>query len=94
MMLDPEQWELVLQVYAGHPVPALTLAYQLIEIKRSLKRGQKGIADATAGLDLAVEALYLHTDFHKMGRTLFQSTIEGRLKPEQEEKLRNLGLKI
>jgi hypothetical protein len=29
--------------------PALTLAYQLIEIKRSLKRGQKGIADAIAG---------------------------------------------
>ena len=57
MMLDPEQWEMVLQVYAGHPVPALTLAYQLIEIKRSVKRGQKGIPDAIAGLDLAVEAL-------------------------------------
>jgi hypothetical protein len=94
MMLDPEQWEMVLQVYAGHPVPALTLAYQLIEIKRSLKRGQKGIADAISGLDLAVEALYLHSDFHNMGRTCFQRTIEGRLKPEQEEKLRELGVKI
>ena len=94
MMLDPEQWELVLQVYAGHRVPALTLAYQLIEIKRSLKRGQKGIQDAIAGLDLAVEALYPHTDFHKMARTLFKLTIEGRLKPEQEEKLRNLGVKL
>jgi len=51
MMLDPEQWEMVLEVYARHPVPALTLAYQLIEIKRSLKRGQKGIPDAIAGLD-------------------------------------------
>ena len=94
MMLDPEQWEMVLQVYAGHPVPALTLAYQLIEIKQSLKRGQKGIPDAIAGLDLAVEALYPHTDFHKMGRTFFQRTIEGTLKPEQEEKLRNLGVKM
>jgi hypothetical protein len=94
MMLDPEQWEMVLEVYAGHPVPALTLAYQLIEIKRSLRRGQKGISDAIAGLDLAVEALYPHTDFHKMGRQLFQLTIEGRLKPDQEEKLRELGVKL
>jgi hypothetical protein len=44
--------------------------------------------DAIAGLDLAVEALYPHTDFYKMGRTFFQRTIEGNLQPEQEEKLR------
>jgi len=93
-MLDTEQWEMVLQVYTGHPVPALTLAYQLIEIKRSLRRGQKGIPNAIAGLDLAVEALYPHTDFHKMGRQLFQLAIEGRLKPDQEEKLRELGVKL
>ena len=63
-------------------------------INRSLKRGQKGIADATAGLDLAVEALYPHSDFHNMARTFFQRTIEGRLKPDQEEKLRELGVKL
>jgi hypothetical protein len=94
MILDPEQWKIVLEVYAGHPVTALTLAYQLIEIRRSLKRGQKGISDAIASLDLAVEALYPHTDFHKMGRTFFQRTIEGNLKPDQEETLRKLGVKI
>jgi len=93
-MLDQEQWKLVLEVYAGQPVAALTLAYQLIEIKRSLKNGQKGITDAIAGLDLAVEALYPHTDFYNMGRTFFQRTIEGRLKPEQENKLRELGVKL
>jgi hypothetical protein len=94
MMLDPEQWKIVLEVYAGHHVAALNLAYQLIEIKRSLKRGQKGIQDAMDALDLAVEALYPHTDFYKTGRTFFQQTIEGRLKPEQEEKLRQLGVKL
>ncbi len=45
-------------------------------------------------LDLAVEALYPHTDFYNMGRTFFQRTIEGNLKPEQEEKLRQLGVKL
>jgi len=94
MMLDPEQWEIVLKVYAGHPVAALTLAYQLIEIKRSVKRGQKGIPDAIAGLDLAVEALYPHTDFYRMGHQFYHRTIEGNLKPEQEEKLRQLGVKL
>ena len=94
MMLDPEQWKIVLEVYAGHHVAALNLGYQLIEIKRSLKRGQKGIRDAIDALDLAVEALYPHTDFYKTGRTFFQQTIEGKLKPEQEETLRKLGVKI
>jgi len=93
-MLDPKQWEMVLQVYARHPVAALTLAYQLIAIKQSLQRGPKGIPEAIAGLDLAIEALYTHTDFHKMGRKFFQRTIEGNLKPKQEEILRKLGVKI
>jgi hypothetical protein len=94
MMLDPEQWKIVLEVYAGQPVAALTLAYQLIAIKQSLQRGRKGIPDAIAGLDLAIEALYIHTDFHKMGHRSFHRTIEGTLKPEQEEKLRELGVKL
>jgi hypothetical protein len=94
MMLDAEQWKIVLKVYAGHPISALTLAYQLIAIKQSLQRGQKGIPDAIAGLELAIEALYLHTDFHKMGHKMFHRTIEGSLKHEQEEKLRQLGVKL
>jgi hypothetical protein len=84
-MLDAENWKIVFKVYAGHPILALTLAYQLIAIKQSLQRGEKGIPDAIAGLDLAMESLYLHTDFHKMGRKFYQRTIEGRLKPDQEE---------
>ena len=93
-MLDAENWKIVFKVYAGHPVLALTLAYQLIAVKQSLQRGQKGIPDAIAGLDLAIEGLYQHTDFHKMGRKFYQRTIEGTLKPEQEERLRKLGVKI
>ena len=94
MMLDAEQWKLILEIYAGHPVAALTLAYQLIEIKQSLKRGQKGIPNAIAGLDLAVEALFPHSDFYKVAHHFYQRTIEGGLKPEQEEKLRQLGIKL
>ena len=90
-MLDPEQWEMVLQVYAGHPVPALTLAYQLIEIKRSLRRGQRGILDAIAGLDFAVEALYPHTDFYKMGRTSFSEQSKATLDLSRKKSYESLG---
>ena len=93
-MLYAEQWKIVLKVYAAHPVAALTLAYQLIAIKQSLQRGPKGIPDAIAGLELAIDALYLYTDFHKMAHRFYHRTIEGNLKPQQEEKLRQLGVKL
>ena len=94
MMLDSENWKIVFKVYEGQPISALTLAYQLIAIKQSLQRGKKGIPDAIAGLDLAIEGLYPHTDFFQIGRKCYHRTIEGTLKPEQEEKLREFGVKV
>jgi hypothetical protein len=83
-----------LNVYAGHPVSALTLAYQLIAIKQTLQRGRKGIPDAIAGLDLAIDSLFPHTDFYEISHKFYIRTIEGTLKPQQEEKLRQLGVKV
>ena len=68
-MLDPENWNIVFGVYKGHSISALALAYQLIAIKQSLQRGRKGIPDAIAGLDLAIDGLFPHTDFHKVGHS-------------------------
>ena len=45
-------------------------------------------------MDLAIEGLYPHTDFDKMGRKFYRRTIEGILKPDQEERLRKLGVKM
>ena len=78
-MLEVENWKIVFKVYSRHPILALTLAYQLIAIKQSLQRGQKGIPDAIAGLDLAIESLYPHTAFDRMGRKFYHRTIEGTL---------------
>lgn len=78
-MLDAENWKIVFKVYAGHPISALTLAYQLIAIKQSLQRGRSGIPDAIAGLDLAIESLYTHTDFYKMGRKSITAQSKVRL---------------
>jgi hypothetical protein len=94
IMLDPENWKIVFAVYNGRSISALALAYQLIAIKQSLERGRKGIPDAIKGLDLAIDGLYPHTDFHKVGHKFFLRTIEGNLTPKQEERLRELGIKF
>jgi hypothetical protein len=93
-MLEAENWKIALKRYEGHAVPALLLAHQLTAIKQCLERGRKGIPDAIAGLDLAIEGLYQHTDFHKMGRKFYHRTLEGTLRPEQQDILRKLGVKI
>lgn len=83
-MLDTTEWKIALQIYKGHPSDALNLAFQLIAIRQSLERGNKGIPDAIKALDLAVETLYPHTNFHKLGRRLFQ----------QEDLIGKLGVKL
>lgn len=93
-VLEPENWEIALKLYEGHPLSALTLAYQLIALKQCLERGKRGIPDAIAGLDMAIETLYPHTDFYSIGRKFYHRTIEGTLKPEQEQTLRKLGVKM
>jgi hypothetical protein len=90
-MLDTENWKIVFKVYAGHPISALTLAYQLIAIKQSLQRGKKGIPDAIAGLDLAIEGLFPHTDFHKMGRKFYHRQSKAPLNLSRRRDSANLA---
>ena len=93
-MLEAENLKIALELYQGHPIPALLLARQLNAIRQCLQQGRKGRPDAIDGLDLAIEGLYPHTDFHKMGHKFYHLTLEGTLKPEQEDKLRKLGMKV
>jgi hypothetical protein len=93
-MLEAESWKIVFKVYAEYPISALTLAYQLIAVKQSLRRGRKGIAEAMIELDQAIESLYPHTDFYKMGKKLYRRTIEGTITPKQEELASKLGEEI
>jgi hypothetical protein len=93
-MHEAENWKIALALYKGHPVPALLLAHQLMAIKQCLEGGRKGIPDAIDGLDLAIESLYPHTDFHTMGHKFYVRRLEGTIKTNQEEKLRELGVKL
>ena len=88
VMLDPKDWEIVFEVYKGHPVSALGLAQQFIAIKQSLERRRKGIPNARKAIDLAIENLFQYTEFHKMGHRFYRRTIEGKTTPKQQEKFR------
>jgi len=93
-MLESENWAIALEIYKGHPIPALLLAHQLMAIKQCLQRGRKGIPDGIDDLDLAIEGLFLHTDFHEVSHRLYLRRLEGTLKLKIEEKLRELGVRI
>lgn len=84
-MVDPRNWKVIFEVYAREPISALALAHQLIALKQYLERGPKGIPDALTGLNQAIESLYPHTDFHKMGRRLFYRTIESTITIKEED---------
>ena len=93
-MLEAENWKIAVSLYKDHPIPALLLAHQLMAIKQCLRPGKNGIPDAIDGLDLAIDSLYPHTDFYKVSHRLYLRRLAGTIKPQQEEQLRQLGLKI
>jgi hypothetical protein len=93
-MLEAENWRIALELYKNHPIPALLLAHQLMAIKQCLERGKKGIPDAITGLDLAINRLFPYTDFYKVSHKFYMRRLEGTLKPTQEERLRELGVRI
>lgn len=93
-MLDPEDWKIVFEVYKEHPILALALAQQFTAIRQSLEQGRKGIPDAIEALNLAIDGVFDHTDFNKMSRKLYRQKLEGTISTTQEEKLRELGVKI
>ena len=84
-MLDPRDWKAIFEVYAREPSLALALAYQFTALKQSLQRGPKGTPEAITALDEALECLYPHTDFHRIGHCLYQLTIESTVSVKQED---------
>jgi hypothetical protein len=84
-MLDPRDWKAIFKVYAREPTLALALAYQFNALKASLQSGPKGTPEAITAMDQALEYLYPHTDFHRMGRCLYHLTIESTISVKQED---------
>lgn len=91
---DAEDWESVFEVYAEHPALAFSLAQYFNAVKQYLEGERKRIPDATEALDGAVDCLFHHTDFRRVSHELFRAALEGRITIEQEQSLRDLGVRI
>jgi hypothetical protein len=90
--LDSEDWHIALEPYEGNPSAALTLGIALVELKRRIT--DLNMHDALEAIDVAIDCLYSHSDFHGVGRGLFESAIEGKLSPDKESLLSQLGVVI
>ena len=90
--LDREDWQIALKPYEGNPKAALTLGIHLVELKQRIK--DLNMHDALEAIDVAIDCLYNHSDFHTVGRGLFENAIEGKLTADKESLLRQLGVKI
>ena len=93
-MMDAEDWELALEPYNGFPGQALTLGFHFVVLKSYLVIEPLKIEQAVASLDLGMEVLFKHTDFHGVAYGLFRKLVQGQLTFEEEELLKSLGLKF
>ena len=91
---DTEDWQAAFDVYEGHAAEAFALAYDLIAIQQYLTGERKKIPEAVATLNAAVDVLYEHTQFRSVSHELFRAAVEGRITTEQEQLLRDLGVRI
>lgn len=89
--LDCEDWQIAFEPYLNHPYFALALAQRLTVLQRHL---QSDAEQATAELNLAIDALYEHSEFRSVGLELFRVTAQGRLSVAQEKLIRELGIRV
>lgn len=90
--LNEEDWQIALEPYAGHPLDALSLGFRLAVLKQLILDLQ--MPDALAGLDVAIDCLFEHSEFRSVGRELFQIAVEGGLTSEQLDAIHQLGIRI
>ena len=89
--LDAEDWQIAFEPYVNDPPSALALAQRLSILQNHL---QSDVGQATAELNLAIDALYEHSEFRSVGLELFRVTAQGRLSVGQERLLGELGIRI
>jgi hypothetical protein len=89
--LDEEDWQIAFEAYAENPHAALTLSFHLTELKRQIDSLR--MKDALAAIDVAIDCLYEHSDFRRVSRELFLMAIQGKLTTENENLLRELGIR-
>ena len=92
--LDPEDWDIALAPYKGHPGAALQLACHFVILLAFLKVEPVDVEVATDAIERGIEALFPFTQFHGVCHDMYRKVIGGELTLEEEETLKKLGLKF
>ncbi len=91
---DTEDWQIVFDLYSAHPETALGLARRFAAIRQCLKAKPPDVLPAIRSLDLAIEVLFEHTQFHSGAYELYQTMIEGQADRAHEALAESLGVKF
>lgn len=91
---DSEDWQIALEPYFAHSEAALGLARQFAAIRQCLKAKPPDVRQAIDSLDLAVEALFEHTQFQSGAFELYETVIEARADRAHETLAEGLGVKL
>lgn len=92
--LDPEDWDIALAPYEGHPGAALQLACHFVILLSFLKVEPVDVEVATDAIERGIEALFPFTQFHGVCHDMYRKVIGGELTLEEEETLKKLGIKF
>jgi hypothetical protein len=92
--IDRGDWELAFKPYEGHPSDALGLGFHLAILRSYLETQLFKPRPVLETLDLAMEALFPFTDFHKASFELFLKFMNAKITLEEEQMLRALGIKF
>ena len=90
--IDPEDWQLALMPYEEESAEALSLAFLLTEVSQLIRA--LNMREALDEIDVAIDCLYEHSDFRNVSRDLFEEVIAGKMRPNKEVLLKQLGIQF
>ncbi len=92
--VDRGDWELAFKPYEGNPDAALTLGFNLAELRTHLDSLLIKPRPVMEALDHALEALFPFTGFHEASFDLFLRLMQGKLTFDEEQMLHALGIQF
>jgi len=90
--IDPEDWQLALMPYEEEPAEALSLAFLLTEVSQLIRA--LNMREALDEIEVAIDCLYEHSSFRNVSRDLFEEVIAGKMRPNKEALLKQLGIQF
>ena len=93
-MLEAENWAIALELYKKPSDFRFASGPSTHGNKAMSSAREKRYPGRYRRLELAIDTLYPHTDLYKVSNKLYRRRMEGTMKSNQEDQLRQLGVKM